>query len=562
MAKKARPLVLFLLLYIGFLSTFFVFGAGVYNDSDQYIRMHIHREPLYPLFLAGLRAVWPEEESWLTAMGVLQNLFAAFSICAMAEYVARRFRLRFWQEGAVVFLGVMPYVTTMFFSSLHLLIPNSVMSEAVCLPFFMLFMLECFKIVLERDRRAVRRASAASLLLAFLLSLARSQMMLAILMWLVVTGAEIMLSGPSREKERKGGRRGKRIAEDGRRPVQAKREAMPVPGGNASDWEEAAAVKRIRRKGRGKSRSRKRIWRDKVLRLLLAVTLVFGIFSLRTLAVRSYNLVFNGHFINNTYGTVNTLTNVLYAADREDGERIEDEEARVFFYRMYDLTEERQANYKYAGKSLREKTEHIEAWHDTVKYEMIEDVFYQYYDKNVTSDYIYQNLMADEAAGKIMRGILPGCFLRWCGNYLLIVRYGLVRSIAVVHPLLNWAAAFIYLSAFGMMCLAYHKDRRSPAVRLMAVSLLAVAANVAAVSLTIMCLSRYMVYGFVPFYIGYFLLVLECFGRYGKEGRKVLAGRLGRNAFFVAFRGRGRQDNTSGGIFQARSKGKAGEGDG
>ena len=75
MAKKARPLVLFLLLYIGFLSTFFVFGAGVYNDSDQYIRMHIHREPLYPLFLAGLRAVWPEEESWLTAMGVLQNLF-------------------------------------------------------------------------------------------------------------------------------------------------------------------------------------------------------------------------------------------------------------------------------------------------------------------------------------------------------------------------------------------------------------------------------------------------------------------------------------------------------
>ena len=51
----------------------------------------------------------------------------------------------------------------------------------------------------------------------------------------------------------------------------------------------------------------------------MAVMAVVCVFCLRTLAVKSYNLVFNGHFINNTYGTVNTLTNILYAADREDG---------------------------------------------------------------------------------------------------------------------------------------------------------------------------------------------------------------------------------------------------
>ena len=96
----------------------------------------------------------------------------------------------------------------------------------------------------------------------------------------------------------------------------------------------------------------------------------------------------------------------------------------LFFYRMYDLTEERQANYKYAGSSFTEKAEHIEAWHDTIKYEMIEDVFYQTYDKTVTSDYIVQNLMADETAGKIIRGIWPGCFFRWLGNYLLIAIMG------------------------------------------------------------------------------------------------------------------------------------------
>ena len=126
---------------------------------------------------------------------------------------------------------------------------------------------------------------------------------------------------------------------------------------------------------------------------MLAVTIL--VFAARAFTVKCYNLVFNGHFINNTYGTVNTLTNILYAADREDGENIEEESARDFFYRMYDLTEERQANYKYAGSSWKEKTEHIEEWHDTVKYEMIEDVFYQTYDKAVTSDYIEQNLMSD-----------------------------------------------------------------------------------------------------------------------------------------------------------------------
>ena len=176
---------------------------------------------------------------------------------------------------------------------------------------------------------------------------------------------------------------------------------------------------------------------------------------------------------------------------------------------MYDLAEERQANYKYAGSSLREKTEHIEAWHDTIKYEMIEDVFYQTYDKTVTSDYIIQNLMADETAGKIIKGILPGCFFRWLGNYILIASYGAVRSIAVVHPIINWAACFLYLSALGLVLLVWRKDAGNRAVPVMLIALLAILANVGAVSMTIMCLSRYMIYGFAPFYTGYFLLLLN-----------------------------------------------------
>lgn len=351
------------------------FLDGVYNDSDQYIKMHIHREPLYPLFLAALRAVFGE--SWLTAMGIIQNGLAALSLWVFAEYIAKKFSLHLWEEGIVVLIGLAPHMMTKYFSSLHLFITNSVMSEAFCLPMFLLFMAECFRMYLE-DGKKQRWAAVRGLALAFLLSLTRSQMMLTILLWMVVLGAKILV--------------GSRV-----RTMEAEAEVVSAGAGEGK-------------------RSEKQEWKRKAVGLLVVIVVVICVFSVRLLAVKTYNLVFNGHFINNTYGTVNTLTNILYAADREDGENIEDEEAREFFCRMYDLTEERQANYKYAGDSLTEKVEHIEEWHDTVKYEMIEDVFYQTYDKTVTSDYIIQNLMADEAAGKIIAGILPGCFWRWAGE--------------------------------------------------------------------------------------------------------------------------------------------------
>lgn len=56
---------------------------------------------------------------------------------------------------------------------------------------------------------------------------------------------------------------------------------------------------------------------------------------------KSYNLVFNGYFINNTFGSVGLLANILYAADEEDAERIVDRDARVMFELSYRLAKNR-----------------------------------------------------------------------------------------------------------------------------------------------------------------------------------------------------------------------------
>lgn len=462
MKKKIRPCVLLILLVSFFLGMFALYGLGIYNDSDQYISMHIHREPLYPLFLAAFRSIFGSQ--YLTVVGVFQNLLAAVSIWLTAEYLNRKFSLHFWEELVITGLLLMPHFITRYCSSLHLFITSSIMSEALCLPLFILFLVECFRILTENKKGPVWGA----LLLAFLLSLTRTQMMITVMMWTVIVLLKAVTDYTAQKK--------------------ALINRVPAENGR---------------------RERRKLW----FGITAAFVITLLVMSGRTLAVKSYNLVFNGHFINNTYGTVNLLTNMLYAADREDGAYIADDTAREFFCRMYDLTEEKQANYKYAGTTIKEKTEHIEKWHDTIKFEMIEDVFYQTYDKTVTSDYITQNLMADETAGKIIKGILPHCFGRWLLNCLLIIRYGLIRSIAVVHPVLNWAALLLYLAAVLLSVLVILENRKekrqaSPAVWLMGIALLAIVANAAAVSLTIMALSRYMIYGFSMFYIALFLLIL------------------------------------------------------
>ena len=109
----------------------------------------------------------------------------------------------------------------------------------------------------------------------------------------------------------------------------------------------------------------------------------------------------------------------------------------------------------------------------------------------------------------MVRQLLPGCFGQWLYDYLLLCRNGFIRSIAVVNRWINWAALAIYLAAAALTIRALIKDKKSGPVRVMGLALLFIAANVCATSLTIMCLSRYMIYGFSIFYMAFFLLLVE-----------------------------------------------------
>lgn len=435
--KRRWSWYIFIALLVFFQVMFAVYGLGIYNDSDQYIAMHIHREPLYPLYLALFRWIaGPETGLVLAAIG--QNVLTVISIFALSEYLADRFSLRLTGELIVVGLLILPHLMTKYVSALGIILENSVMSEALCIPLFQFFILFMLKMLYE----AKLRDAVFSLLFAFLLSMTRSQMFVTLMIW--VLGAALVL-----------------------------------------------------------------FVRKQYKRLILPLCVLFLVVGIRQLSTYTYNYFVTGYFMGNTYGQVNMLTNVLYACDPEDREVFEEGSLeQAFFDSFYEEASAAGANYRYAGETAAERTAHLEDSHDILKFNVIDGGFSAYYWtlEEVGDDYYKLSSMSDEMAGTMFARLLPACFGQWIYDYLLLCRYGFIRSIAVVGRVTNWITAVIYLVAamlFAYMCCI---DWKNPGVWLMGLAFLFIMANVCAVSMTIMCLSRYMVYGFSLFYIALFLI--------------------------------------------------------
>lgn len=450
MIRKWKKFPFSWLLPVLFFAALWLLGTtGIYNDSNQYIAMHIHREPLYSFFLWIFRSLFGETK-YLDIVRFLQNGLAASSVIWLAESLKKRFAFGQWMEALVCLILLAPHIITPVFSASGLVLSNGVISEALGLPLFYLFTAQCMKMVYTRQRGA----ALSSLLLSLFLSLVRGQMMFTILLWLVFAGAVVIV-----EK--------KKLAK----------------------------------------------------RLLICVVCTALAFGTRTLLVKSYNLVFNGYFINNTFGSVGLLANILYAADEEDAERIVDQDARVMFELSYRLAKEQGATYQDAPEGFFNRAAHLEKWHDAIKFEMIEEPWRQLHDREGFIDYIPENVESDRIATTIVKSLLPAVLGRWLYDYLALACYGLIRSIAVVHPLLNWYALTAYLAYIVLAALAWRKNHNSNAVWLAAFSLLAVLANVFATSMIIMCLSRYVIYGLPLFYVSGLMLLYELAG--GKTAHRL-----------------------------------------
>lgn len=244
----------------------------------------------------------------------------------------------------------------------------------------------------------------------------------------------------------------------------------------------------------------------KITLVILGVALAFGV---RSVSVKTYNYVVNGQFVGNSGAGTTFLTNILYSATQEDAADIENPEEKQLFEDIFLRAQDDELNYIYAPEGFLEQALYHEDTHDKLKFEHVEKYVTWYVSDRMEESGVFRETEIDRTALELGKKILPHSFKRWLYVYFCVALSGFVRTVAVIHPLLNLYAVFLYGAGAVLTVWSLLKRGMTKAVRCVLLAVLLVCANVFATSVTIMCLSRYMIYNMPVVYIAGFLLLRE-----------------------------------------------------
>ncbi|MCR4597198.1 MAG: hypothetical protein K5673_10485 [Lachnospiraceae bacterium] len=436
--KTVTHIIILAVLISFFTAILLKFGVAVYNDSDQYISMHMRREPVYPVFLYLIRSLF--EDHWMIAAGVLQTLIVVVFSYRFILYISDV--TGFGPVGLYIVTAfvLMPYIITPLISSTHVNLSVAIMSESIAMPMFLQFFIDMHAFLTGQHTRD----AISGFIFALLISLTRSNLVILPIAWLIV-----------------------------------------------------ALIVYIPRK--------------KIIAVLLVIAAFISSFVIRDVVTKSYNLRFNERYVGNEYTGQTALANIFYACDREAGERIDDPELAAIFYTLYDDMNQRGWSYLYAGDSASERAVYLEDMHDRIKFEVIEFGLRDIIEATGIHDYIDYNAIAEDYCSQLIPALFPTCLSRWIPDMLIMGLRGIVRSVSVCTSWGYVYAAVIIAAAVCIMLILLRRDRRSPAAWMLGLSLLLILGNAFGTAMIIMCISRYMVYGFAVFYTSLLAGVCELY---------------------------------------------------
>lgn len=454
--KFDRWNLVFLGIFTVFFGFLFVTGEPVYtNDTFQYENQMVMREPGYALLIQLLRFLSPQNHYQIIIL--LQNLLAVAANTVFLSFLRRRFRLNLLVSLLFAMILLAPHMMTPVLSSSHLVLTNALMTEGILFSLYPLAVMSLLDAVWSGTYWGWK--SIRTIVVFFVLSLIRGQMMVLFVVWLVAMGITALVSCLN----------GKEIS--------------------------------------FRSRIVSGIGKCMLLFLLFVI-----VFVARTGLVKTYNYLENGLFVDTASGKAMSFANVLYVADREDGEAIEDAELRELFYEMYDSADADRMNYKYAPQGILQKAAYHEKCHDELNFTYFAEPAKRYVGEmqGIYTDR-YQELMIaiDEIATQLSAELMPQVIGRYAANYINVIALGFVRTVAYEYPVLAWYAVLIYLAAVVLTLLLWHKNPGSMAASFMALVLLTIAGNVCATALMIQCISRYMIYNLPLFYMAGILELIE-----------------------------------------------------
>lgn len=262
-------------------------------------------------------------------------------------------------------------------------------------------------------------------------------------------------------------------------------------------------------------------YRKKIAACLMVAGLTIVSFMARDVLTKSYNYLRSDVYVGNLGGGSTFLTNVIYSARAQDGDGIADEGIRRTFHYIQEKAQEAGWTLDGAGEGLLERAIHLEDCHDLIKFEQVEIFITWYLNNELGLDDIEREVQKDVVAMEMVKSVLPRSMGRWLQVYAGLAVVGLIRTVAVVQPVLNWFALGMYLLSIAGMVYLWCKDRKNKAVQGMLLVFLLIGANVSATSMTIMCLSRYMIYNMSLFYMAGYLVLWELWKDWKQKHNKL-----------------------------------------
>lgn len=447
--EERQRKVLFIASGIIFMGCYLLFGIQYCVDTNSYEVMSPIREPVYVLFIKFFTALFGAHA--YAAIGLVQNLLAAAACFLLSDYIIRENRIRSKAVQLALFTAViMPYVITPLFSVTKLMITNAIITEGITLSVYYLYVYLLLHEIWGCERESRIRYGVLSLAAALVLTLTRGQMLVSMIAWFIIQLAVLF---------RRGFRHSKLL-----------------------------------------------FLRDAAL----CTVLLTGALGIRTVAVGAYNYIYNGAFAQTPYGQVTFLTNLIYVSDREAGSRIEDGALQELYYQIYDTAGEQGVLYEDAPSGFREEAAFFSDAHDILKMDIIEVTLGTCVEQVYGQvSYLEKLMKMDDMAREMIRSIAADCMPGWLWNYVKNIVVGLVRSVAVLHPLLYVPTFCGY--AFLLVAGIYLgiRDAGGKVFGLFLLTALLTMGTVGAVSLMIMCISRYMIYNTSLIYMCGILSVWE-----------------------------------------------------
>ncbi|MDD3368825.1 MAG: hypothetical protein PHP50_08090 [Lachnospiraceae bacterium] len=176
--KSLSVLGIFIVFYLVF---FVMDGAVICADSASYINMDASREPIYPLFLAALRAICGTEV-YLTVAAFLQSILNAVTSWKLTEVLDRHFSLKKWQLGLIIVIQFAPVLLNRFVAKRASTYSCSIMTESITIALWLLLFAFLLEIIYRREQKYIWFAAIT----CFVMISTRKQMLVVLPLLLLV----------------------------------------------------------------------------------------------------------------------------------------------------------------------------------------------------------------------------------------------------------------------------------------------------------------------------------------------------------------------------------------